>query len=180
MFCRSLNWMAALLAALLPAARVVVAEAAAAAVVVVVVVAVSAAPKVVDVLPVVVVLAVVAGVAGAAAAEAVSEELAAALADPAPWLEGLLLPRRELKLVTPLMPPMPPSSCTSWCWLMLLSRFCSSSSPMLFRSDWRLVPEPPAPPAPPRDDPGMGGLFRNSFTLRTSSSSLSFLGSCIQ
>lgn len=69
-------------------------------------------------------------------------------------------------------PPSPvgPISCISWLWLMFPNRFCSPPSPPRADSSWPLPP--PLPGAP-----GMGGLFRYSFTLRQNSSSLSVFGS---
>lgn len=69
-------------------------------------------------------------------------------------------------------PPSPvgPISCISWLWLIFPSRFCRPPSPPSAESSWLLPP--PLPGAP-----GMGGLFRYSFTLRQCSSSLSVFGS---
>lgn len=69
-------------------------------------------------------------------------------------------------------PPSPvgPISCISWLWLMFPSRFCRPPSPPSAESSWPLPPPLPAAP-------GMGGLFKYSFTLRQNSSSLSVFGS---
>lgn len=69
-------------------------------------------------------------------------------------------------------PPRPvgPISCINWLWLIFPSRFWRPPSPPSADSSWPLPPPLP-------DAPGIGGLFRYSFTLRQNSSSLSVLGS---
>merc|ERR1719468_324047 len=107
------------------------------------------------------------------------------LPEPAACLLRPLVPppeRREPRLDMLLPPPprLPPNSCISCLWSMLLRRLWSSLSPRLLKS--RLPGRPPLPPPPPPDLelPGGGGLLRKSLTFLHKSSSLSDLGSCIQ
>merc|ERR1719384_2142092 len=81
-------------------------------------------------------------------------------------------------MLPPLPPRLPPNSCISCLWSMLLRRLWSSLSPRLLKS--RLPGRPPPLAPPDLELPGGGGLLRKSFTFLQNSSSLSLFGSCIQ
>ena len=101
----------------------------------------------------------VAGVAAAGVAAAGGVSDAAVLAG-----VGLVLPVPAAWRLRPLPPPppappsrearpgrMPPKSCISWGWVMLLRRFCSSESPRLLKSRPGGKTPPRPPPLPPPD-----------------------------